>query len=132
MKHIIFFSGGITSYCAAKRVIKKYGKENVILLFTDTKIEDKDLYRFLDEASVKLETKLIKIAEGRTPYEIYKDMKFLGNNRIAPCSHILKQKTAQKYIKENFIPDEVILEVGESIGLSNIEPKRMLFEFIIL
>ena len=29
------------------------------------------------------------------------------------------------------IPDEVILEVGESIGLSNIEPKRMLFEFIL-
>lgn len=120
MKHIVFFSGGISSYCAAKRVITEYGKENVILLFTDTKIEEKDLYRFLDEASAKLEAKLIKIADGRTPYEIYKDQKFLGNNRIAPCSHILKQKTAQKYIKEHFKPDEAVLY----LGLDWTEPHR--------
>lgn len=120
MKHIVFFSGGISSYCAAKRVIEKFGKENVILLFTDTKIEDEDLYRFLDEAQAKLEAELIKIAEGRTPYEIYKDLKFLGNNRIAPCSHILKQKTAQKYIKEHFAPDEAVLY----LGLDWTEPHR--------
>jgi 3'-phosphoadenosine 5'-phosphosulfate sulfotransferase (PAPS reductase)/FAD synthetase len=54
MKHIIFYSGGIGSYFAAKRVLEKHRPEDVILLFTDTLIEDKDLYRFLDETSKKL------------------------------------------------------------------------------
>jgi hypothetical protein len=49
MKHIIQFSGGICSFFAAKRVVKKYGKENVILLFCDTLIEDEDLYRFIED-----------------------------------------------------------------------------------
>ena len=35
MKHVIQFSGGICSFFAAKRVVEKYGKENVILLFCD-------------------------------------------------------------------------------------------------
>lgn len=47
MKHVVFFSGGACSYCTAKRVIENVGKENVVLLFTDTKIEDEDLYRFI-------------------------------------------------------------------------------------
>ena len=51
MKHVVFFSGGACSYCTAKRVIENVGKENVVLLFTDTKIEDEDLYRFIDEAA---------------------------------------------------------------------------------
>jgi ferritin-like metal-binding protein YciE len=46
VKHIVFDSGGIGSYSTLKRVIAKVGKENVIRLFTDTLIEDKDLYRF--------------------------------------------------------------------------------------
>lgn len=49
IKHIIFYSGGIGSWGTAKRVIAKHGKENVILMFTDTKMEDEDLYRFLYE-----------------------------------------------------------------------------------
>jgi hypothetical protein len=51
MKHIIFYSGGIGSWMTAKRVIDKEGKENAVLLFTDTLIEDEDLYRFLKETS---------------------------------------------------------------------------------
>ena len=112
MKHVIFFSGGACSYCAAKRVVEKFGKENIVLLFTDTKIEDEDCYRFIDEAAQKLDVKLIKIADGRTPFEVYKSQKFLGNNRIAPCSHILKQKTARDYIFSHYEPQETVLYLG--------------------
>ncbi|NLN41884.1 MAG: hypothetical protein GX160_07885 [Clostridiales bacterium] len=112
MKHIVFFSGGIGSYYAAKRVVEKHGKSNVILLFTDTKMEDDDLYRFLDDASKKLDVELVKIADGRTPWEVAFDVKFLPNSRIAPCSHILKQKVARKYIEEHFKADECILYLG--------------------
>ena len=112
MKHVVFFSGGACSYCTAKRVIENVGKENVFLLFTDTKIEDEDLYRFIDEAAEKLGAELIKIADGRTPFEVYRDSRFLGNNRLAPCSHILKQKTAHDYIFSNYEPEETKLYLG--------------------
>lgn len=112
MKHIVFFSGGIGSYFTAKRVINRFGNQNVELLFTDTLIEDEDLYRFINEASTKLDVKLIRIADGRTPWEVAKDVKFIPNSRIAQCSHLLKQKTAERYIKENYTPDECILYLG--------------------
>lgn len=112
MKHIIFYSGGIGSYFTAKRIVEKYGANDVILLFTDTKIEDEDCYRFIKETSNYLGAELVKIEDGRTPFEVYKDVKFLGNSRLAPCSHKLKQETASKWIKENFKPDECVLYLG--------------------
>lgn len=48
MKHIVLYSGGLGSYFTAKRLIERgIPKEDIVLLFTDTKIEDIDLYRFL-------------------------------------------------------------------------------------
>jgi hypothetical protein len=112
MKHIVFFSGGIGSFYTAKRVIEAHGKENVVLLFTDTLIEDEDLYRFMDDAANLFDVPVTKIADGRTPWEVFKDVKFLGNSRLAQCSHILKQKTAEKWIKANYAPEECILYLG--------------------
>ncbi|MGD2353374.1 hypothetical protein ACP8H2_16975 [Bacillus subtilis] len=112
MKHIVFYSGGIGSWAAAKRVVSLYGKENVILLFTDTLIEDEDLYRFIDETVNEIGVEYMRITDGRTPFEVYKDVRFLGNSRIAPCSHKLKQEVAEKWIKENYSPDECILYLG--------------------
>lgn len=54
MKHIIFYSGGLGSWMSAKRVVASAGVENVSLLFTDTFIEDEDLYRFLIETSAEI------------------------------------------------------------------------------
>ncbi|MDF9491385.1 hypothetical protein P5772_02355 [Bacillus cereus] len=112
MKHIVFYSGGIGSWYAAKRVIDKYGTENVILLFSDTLIEDEDLYRFLDETSNDFGVKITRIEDGRTPWEVFKDVRWLGNSRLAQCSHLLKQKTAEKWVKDNFQPDECVLYLG--------------------
>ncbi len=96
----------------AKRVIEKHGKENVVLLFTDTLIEDEDLYRFLDETAKDFGVPLTHIAEGRTPWEVFKDARWLGNSRLAQCSHVLKQKTAEKWIKAHYKPDECVLYLG--------------------
>lgn len=112
MRHIVFFSGGIGSYFTAKRVIEKYGKDNVILLFTDTLIEDKDLYRFISESSTKLGVPLVEISDGRTPWEVAKDVKYIPNSRVAQCSHYLKQKIAKNFIRSNYKPEECILYLG--------------------
>lgn len=112
MKHIVFYSGGIGSWATAKRVIAKHGKQDVILLFTDTLIEDEDLYRFIDETVEEMGVEFHRIADGRTPFEVYKDVRYLGNSRFAPCSHELKQKPAEKWVKANFKPDECVLYLG--------------------
>lgn len=105
MKHIVFYSGGIGSWATAKRVIEKHGKENTILLFTDTLIEDHDLYRFIDETVKEMGVQYVRLEDGRTPWEVFKDVKYLGNSRLAQCSHILKQKTAEMWVEEHFKPD---------------------------
>ncbi len=112
MKHIVFYSGGLCSYSCAKRVVQQYGAENTILLFTDTLIEDEDCYRFINETALKMGVELVQIADGRTPFEVYKDRRLLGNSRIAPCTHELKHKPAKKWIKEHFAPNECILYLG--------------------
>lgn len=112
MKHIVFYSGGIGSWATAKRVIARHGKENVILLFTDTLIEDYDLYRFIEETVKEMGAKYIHLKEGRTPWELFSDIKYIGNSRIAPCSRVLKQEIADDWIKKNFKHDECVLYLG--------------------
>ena len=112
MKHIVFYSGGICSWATALRVIEKEGKENVVLLFTDTKTEDEDLYRFIDETVQKFDVEFVKIADGRDVWEVMQSHKFISNSKIAHCSQDLKQKIAKKYIKKNYKPDECILYLG--------------------
>jgi hypothetical protein len=112
VKHIVFYSGGIGSWMTAKRVIAQHGKEDVILLFTDTLIEDEDLYRFIDETVKEMDAEYVRIEDGRTPWEVFKDVRYLGNSRLAQCSHILKQKTADKWLKAHFKPEEATLYLG--------------------
>lgn len=54
MKHLVFFSGGSASWYVANRVKQQYGKDTLHLLFTDTLIEDNDLYRFIIETAANL------------------------------------------------------------------------------
>lgn len=120
MKHIVMFSGGIGSWATAMRVVEKVGAENVTLLFSDVKGsnenphigEDEDTYRFIDEATKMLGCELVKVVDGRDIWEVFRDKKFLGNSRLAPCSHELKQKPAKKWIHENTDPDNTIIHVG--------------------
>lgn len=53
-QHIVQYSGGICSFCAAERVVKKFGVNATTLLFADTLMEDWDNYRFLIEGAAHL------------------------------------------------------------------------------
>ena len=113
MNRIVSFSGGLGSFMAAKRVIDLYGRKDVQLLFTDTMTEDDDLYRFLEETADALNVELIRIADGRNIWEVFNDVKFMGNSRIDPCSRVLKRELARKWMeKEHCIPALVTLYVG--------------------
>lgn len=112
MKHVVMFSGGVGSWMAAKRVAAQYGTDDLALLFTDTMMEDEDLYRFIDEAAANVGAPLHKIADGRTPWEVFRDERFLGNSRIDPCSKILKRQLADKWLEEHYDPAETTVYVG--------------------
>lgn len=112
MNHVVMFSGGAGSWATALRVKEQYGSENLYLLFADTLMEDEDLYRFLDEAASHVGGKLIKIAEGRNPWKVFFDSRYLGNSRIDPCSRILKREFLRKYIDANYNSEEDIIYLG--------------------
>jgi len=40
IKHVVSFSGGMGSFAEAKSCVDKFGKENVLLVFADTMMEE--------------------------------------------------------------------------------------------
>lgn len=111
-KHIISFSGGAASFATAVEVIERHGKENVVLVFCDTLIEDEDLYRFIDEAAEKLEVPLIKLCKGETPWEVFKRKKYQGNTRTAHCTVELKGKMFARWLYANHRADSCTIYFG--------------------
>jgi hypothetical protein len=112
VKHIVMFSGGICSWAAAKRVAERHGTADMVLLFADTKIEDEDTYRFLREAAANVGVPLTVVADGRTPWEVFRDVKFLGNSRADPCSRVLKREVLDAWMDANCSVDTDIRYVG--------------------
>lgn len=114
VKHVVMYSGGIGSWMAAKRVAEQHGTDGLILLFSDTKTEDEDLYRFLEESSQNVGGTLEVIAEGRDVWQVFNDVRFLGNSRVDPCSRVLKRDICRKWVNERFEsdPSSVRLYVG--------------------
>lgn len=112
MKHIISISGGIGSYFTLKRVLENQPKEDVTAVFCDTLAEDGDLYRFLDDIEKKLNIEIVRLCQGKTPFELAWEENFLYNSRIASCSKKLKSRPFRNWLKERYEPDECILYLG--------------------
>lgn len=112
MRHVVMFSGGVGSWLAASRVAAQHGTDNLTLLFTDTKMEDPDLYRFLHEAAAQVGGTLEILAEGRTPWEVFHDVRYLGNTRIDPCSRVLKRELSAAWLTAHCDPADTICYVG--------------------
>jgi 3'-phosphoadenosine 5'-phosphosulfate sulfotransferase (PAPS reductase)/FAD synthetase len=108
----VMFSGGIGSWAAAKRVAAANGTERLVLLFTDTKTEDEDTYRFLHDAAANVGGELAIIADGRNIWQVFKDEKFLGNTRVDMCSRILKRELADRWLAEHYTPETARMYVG--------------------
>lgn len=111
-QHVVMFSGGLGSWRAAKRVAAEYGNTALTLLFADTLMEDPDLYRFLREAAADVGGKLVVVTEGRTPWDVFHDVRFLGNSRVDPCSRVLKREPLRKWLVENTDPKHCTIYLG--------------------
>ena len=112
-QHIVMFSGGLGSWYAARRVRDRLGPQALLTLaFADTKMEDEDLYRFLDEAATNVAGQLVVLADGRDPWQVFADVRFLGNSRVDPCSRILKRELLRRWLDQHFDPAQTVVYLG--------------------
>jgi hypothetical protein len=81
---IVQFSGGIGSWATAMRVAARHGTSDLVLLTADVRTEDPDLWRFVAEATTHLGITPVVVADGRTPWELFADVRYIGNSRVAP------------------------------------------------
>lgn len=114
MRHVIQFSGGIGSWATARLVKDTIMNpaDELILLFADVLIEDRDTYEFIELASINLDTEITRICEGRTPWQVFHDKKFLGNTYVDPCSLYLKRIPLRRWIEDNCDPADSIIYFG--------------------
>ncbi|ADO59955.2 hypothetical protein PPSC2_28410 (plasmid) [Paenibacillus polymyxa SC2] len=102
--HIIFFSGGKASFAVADFVKRMYPEDNIVLYFTDVMWENEDLYRFIKEASDKLQLPLLTHSKGINPLQLMFEKKLVYNSRIGDCSKILKMQVASRFLKKGKRP----------------------------
>ncbi|MGI5259571.1 LAGLIDADG family homing endonuclease [Streptomyces angustmyceticus] len=112
LTHVVMWSGGITSWATARHVIAQHGTASTVLLFADTLIEDEDLYTFNEQASAQLGVPITRVADGRDPWQVFEDARWLGNTRIAQCSHVLKQEPCRAWLTDNTDPASTAVYVG--------------------
>lgn len=111
-KCVVLYSGGEGSLATALVCAELYSHHEKILYFNDTKTEDPDLYRYLEE-TVKVLTEeygysFLEDSDGRDVWQVQKDAKFLANNRRDTCSQNLKRKRSQKWTKNHLTQSDIV------------------------
>lgn len=119
---VVGFSGGVTSAWCAGWALRTYPREEVVLLWHDTKEEHPDTYRFLHAMAAALGMPITERSDGRSVTELFRDEGFLGNNQNAMCSRILKVEPGAKFIRELQAEGHEVVKV---IGFSRNEPDRV-------
>jgi hypothetical protein len=118
-KHIVCYSGGHSSALVAIEVVRKYGKENVILLNHDinSSVENEDIKRFKNEIAAYLDIPITyanhKEWDTKDQFDIVIDLKgFKFGKGTALCTYELKTKPFELYLKKQFPDKDAILYYG--------------------
>lgn len=109
MKYVVCYSGGHSSALVAIEAVRKYGKENVILLNHNIspEVEHEDIKRFKNEVAEYLGLEItyanMEGWENKTPLRVCRELggfKF-GNSPIL-CTTKLKTEPFNKWLKSNY------------------------------
>lgn len=122
MKHIVCYSGGHSSALVAVEVVRKFGKENVILLNHDISatVEDQDIKRFKNEVAEYLGMEVtyanyqgLSVDKIPDQFEVSINAKgFKFGVGSALCTTKLKTEPFMKYLKDNFPEKDCICYYG--------------------
>lgn len=124
-KVVVGFSGGVTSAWCAGWALRNFPRDEVVLLWHDTKEEDLDTYRFLREMASALEMPITERSDGRSVTEVARDEGMLPNDTAAFCSRILKQEQGNAFIRD--LQEQGATEIIRVVGFSAMEPERVQF-----
>lgn len=112
VKYIVCYSGGHSSALCAIECVRKFGKENVILLNHDLspEIEDADIKRFKNEVAEYLGLEITYANmdgwETKTPLRVCRELGgFKFNNSPVLCTTKLKTEPFARWLKENYPAD---------------------------
>lgn len=103
----ISFSGGMGSAISALVAFER--GLNFNLIFADTKIEGAELHRFKNQVAAACQKEIITVTDGRTPWDVYIDKRYIGNTRTAHCSTELKTKPVKAWLDENADPSDPLV-----------------------
>lgn len=121
-KIVVGFSGGVTSAWCGGWALRNYPREDVALLWHDTKEEHPDTIRFLREMAAALDMPITERSDGRSVTQLFHDEGLLGNGQNTMCSRILKVEPGKAYVREL---QAVGYAVTRIVGFSANEPKRV-------
>ena len=110
MKYVVCYSGGHSSAICAVEAVRRYGRENVILLNHDlcSRVEDEDIKRFKKEVADYLGIKITYAnmpgVEDKDQFDVCMELNAFkyGIQSSALCTHELKTKPFQKGLTENY------------------------------
>lgn len=128
MKHIVCFSGGHSSALVALEVVKKYGKENVVLINHDisSKSELPDVKRFKKEVADYLGIPITYANhpkfEDKDQFDVCTDTKSFVSiqNRTIICTHRLKTEPFYRWLASNYEEGDILY-----YGFDKNEPSRI-------
>jgi len=108
-KYVVCYSGGHSSALVAIETVRKFGKENVILLNHDLspEVEHEDIKRFKQEVADYLGIEITYANmdgwETSSPLKICRNIKaFKVGNGTALCTNRLKTGPFNKWLKDNY------------------------------
>lgn len=110
-------SGGIGSWAAGLRAREAHPEEELVLLFADVggdsqhehDGEDDDVYRFVLDSARDIGAEVVRVADGRTVWEVFRDERMIGNTRLSVCSRALKQRPVHAWLAENAPADATVV-----------------------
>lgn len=132
MKYVVCYSGGYSSATCAVRCVRRYGKENVILLNHNISslVESEDVKRFKREVADFLGMEITyanrKNWEKATPIKVIKEIGYFhSRSRQVLCTYELKTKPFYDWIEENDPEHENIYMYGFDLDEQSRISKRV-------
>lgn len=120
MKRLVSIGGGIGSTLLLTLwVASHYPRQEIDFVMARLPNEDADVWRLCEAIEDITGIAITYIGDGRDPWDVFHEVKYLGNSRVDPCSDRLKRKVVREYITSRYAPGEAIIYTG--IGAAEID-----------
>lgn len=127
MKRVVCFSGGHSSALVAIEVVRRFGRENVVLLNHDInpRVEHSDIKRFkqrvADYLGLPVTFANYSRWEEHDQFDISMDQRAFKSGNNVLCTHRLKTQPFHRWLQRNVPPGEGVIYYGFDAN----EPKRI-------